>query len=209
MAIRAVVFDYGMVLTDAQEPVAHAKLREITGLPAERFEALYWADRHAYDEGKLTGLEFWQKLLRAAGLEVAEGTAEELNLWDARMWTTENPEMLRWQLELKRRGFLTAILSNMGDNVLENMKREFDWLSRFDVLVWSYQLRMAKPEAAIYQHVVKELGIGAEEALFVDDKLVNIEAARALGMKAIQFWSVAKLRADLVTAGYSGELPLP
>jgi putative hydrolase of the HAD superfamily len=68
---------------------------------------------------------------------------------------------------------------------------------------------MAKPEAAIYQHVVKELGIGAEEALFVDDKLVNIEAARALGMKAIQLWSVAKLRADLVTAGYSGELPLP
>ena len=209
MSLRAVVFDYGMVLTGPPDPEAHAALLRITGLPLARFESLYWADRHAYDEGKLTGIAFWQKLLRDAGLAPDQNKAEELNQWDARMWTTQNPAMLAWQQQLKQRGLLTAILSNMGDNVLANIEREFDWIRRFDVLVWSYQLRMAKPEAAIYQHVVKELGIGAEEALFVDDKLVNIEAARALGMKAIQFWSVAKLRADLVTAGYSGELPLP
>lgn len=209
MAIRAVVFDYGMVLTGPQEPVAHAMLMQITGLSTERFEALYWADRHAYDEGKLTGLEFWQKLLREAGLDLPAGTVEELNLWDARMWTTENPEMLNWQLALKHRGLLTAILSNMGDNVLANLKREFDWLSRFDVLVWSYQLRMAKPEPAIYRHVLKELGVQAEEALFLDDKLVNVEAAQALGMKAIQFSSVNRLRDDLVAKGFSAELPLP
>ena len=39
----------------------------ITGLPVERFESLYWADRPAYDEGKLTGIGFWQKFLRDAG----------------------------------------------------------------------------------------------------------------------------------------------
>jgi putative hydrolase of the HAD superfamily len=39
----------------------------ITGLPKDRFEPLYWADRHAYDEGKLTGLAFWQKFMRDAG----------------------------------------------------------------------------------------------------------------------------------------------
>jgi len=38
----------------------------------------------------------------------------ELNLWDARMWTTENPAMLAWQQRLKERGLLTAILSNMA-----------------------------------------------------------------------------------------------
>ncbi len=209
MRLRAVVFDYGMVLTGPRDPEAHAALMRITGLPEERFEPLYWADRHAYDEGKLTGLAFWRKFIRDAGLNLAPGAAAELNQWDARMWTTQNPAMLAWQLQLKQCGILTAILSNMGDNVLDNMKREFDWLPRFDVLVWSYQLRMAKPEPAIYRHVLKKLGTRAEETLFLDDKLVNIEAALALGFRAIQFSSVQKLRADLAAAGLNAELPLP
>ncbi|HEY1901106.1 MAG TPA: HAD family phosphatase [Terracidiphilus sp.] len=209
MALRAVVFDYGMVLTGPQDPEAHAALLRITGLPMDRFELLYWADRHAYDEGKLTGIAFWQKFLRQGGLELGSGTVEELNRLDAHMWTTQNPAMLAWQLELKQRGIRTGILSNMGDNVLENMQREFDWLPRFDVLVWSYQLRMAKPDPAIYLHVLKELGTRAEETLFIDDKLVNVEAARALGIQAIQFSSVEKLREDLIAAGLDKELPLP
>jgi len=209
LSLRAVVFDYGMVLTGPQDPEGHAALLRITGLPVERFEPLYWTDRHAYDEGKLTGLEFWRKFLRDAGLDLAAGAVEELNLWDARMWTTQNPVMLAWQVELKRRGILTAILSNMGDNVLDNMKREFDWLPRFDVLVWSYQLRMAKPDPAIYRYVLKELGTRADETLFLDDKLVNVEAAQALGFKAIRFSNVERLRADLVAAGLDAQLPLP
>jgi hypothetical protein len=38
LALRAVVFDYGMVLTGPQDPEAHAALLRITGLPLERFE---------------------------------------------------------------------------------------------------------------------------------------------------------------------------
>ena len=209
MSLRAVVFDYGMVLTGPQDPEARAALLRITGLPHERFEPLYWADRDAYDEGKLTGLDFWQKLIGDAGLELPPGADAELSLWDARMWTTVNPAMLAWQLELKQRGFLTAILSNMGDNVLENMQRTFDWLPRFDVLVWSYQLRMGKPDPAIYRHVLKELGTQPEETLFLDDRAVNVEAAQALGMQAILFSTVDQLRRDLVAARLDAELPLP
>ena len=209
MALRAVVFDYGMVLTGPQDHEAHAALLRITGLPLDRFESLYWADRHAYDEGKLTGLAFWQKFLREAGLPPNQAMAEELNLWDARMWTTENPAMLSWQLALKQRGLLTGILSNMGDNVLDNMKRTFDWLPRFDVLVWSYQLLLAKPDPAIYHYLLKELGTRPEETLFIDDRLVNVEAAQALGMPTLEFSTVERLRADLVAHGYDAELPLP
>jgi putative hydrolase of the HAD superfamily len=213
LALRAVVFDYGMVLTGPQDPTAHGTLLRLTGLPYERFEALYWADRHAYDEGKYTGLEFWQKFIREAGLapELSQtpAFAEELNRLDAEMWTTQNPEMLAWQLALKQRGFLTGILSNMGDNVHARMEREFDWLPRFDVLVWSYQLHMAKPDPAIYLHLLKQLGTEPEETLFLDDKLVNIEAAHALGMQAIQFSTVSKLREDLVAANMDALLPLP
>ncbi len=209
MGLRAVVFDYGMVLTGPPDAEAHAALVRITGLPVERFESIYWADRHAYDEGKLTGIAFWQKFLREAGLPPNQNMVEELNLWDARMWTTEDPAMLVWQLEIKKRGLLTGILSNMGDNVLDNMKRTFDWLPRFDVLVWSYQLLMAKPDPAIYRHLLKELGTRPEETLFLDDRSVNVEAARVLGMKALEFSTVERLREDLIAQGFDAELPLP
>jgi len=209
LALRAVVFDYGMVLTGPPDPVAHAALLRITGLPPARFESLYWADRRAYDLGSLTGIAFWQKFIRDAALDLPPGAVEELNRWDARLWTTQNPAMLAWQLELKQRGLLTAILSNMGDNVLASVEREFDWILRFDVLVWSFQVRKAKPDPAIYRLVLKELGTKPGETLFLDDKLVNIEAARALGMKTIEFSTVERLRAALIAAGLDAVLPLP
>ena len=209
MGLRAVVLDYGMVLTGPPDPEARAALLRITGLPVARFESLYWADRPAYDEGKLTGFAFWQKLVRDAGLALAPDKIEELNQWDARMWTTENPAMLAWQLALKRRGLLTAILSNMGDNVLASVEREFKWIHRFDELVWSFQLHMAKPAPAIYLRVLGDLCVRPEEALFLDDKLVNVEAASALGIRAIQFSTVERLRADLIAAGLDAALPLP
>jgi putative hydrolase of the HAD superfamily len=209
LGLRAVVFDYGMVLTGPPDPEAQAALLHITGLQPDRFEPLYWADRHDYDLGNLTGLAFWQKLLRDAGLNLASGAAEELNRWDARMWTTQNIAMLAWQQQLKRRGLLTAILSNLGDNVLASVEREFAWIHNFDVLVWSYQLHIAKPDPAIYRHVLNRLGTLPEETLFLDDKVVNVDAARALGIRALQFSTVDQLRADLIAAGLDSKLPLP
>jgi putative hydrolase of the HAD superfamily len=209
LGLRAVVFDYGMVLTGPPEPDAHATLLRVTGLPLDRFESLYWANRHAYDEGKLTGMAFWQKLVHEAGLALDPETVEELNQWDASMWTTENPAMLAWQLALKQRGILTAILSNMGDNVLASVEREFEWIRRFDVLVWSFQLHMAKPAPGIYRYTLQKLGVRPEEALFLDDKPVNVEAAQALGMHAIQFSTVERLRGELIACGLDTALPLP
>jgi putative hydrolase of the HAD superfamily len=209
LALRAVIFDYGMVLTGEPSAAAHDAMLRITGLSREQFEAVYWADRHAYDEGKLTGLEFWQNIVRDAKLDLNAASIDELNQWDARMWTTQNPAMLTWQQQLRQHGLQTAILSNMGDTVLANIEREFDWLPRFDVLVWSYQHKMAKPDPAIYRLALERLGTRPEETLFIDDKQPNIDAALALGIRAIQFSTTEKLRADLVTAGLDAELPLP
>ena len=117
--------------------------------------------------------------------------------------------MLAWQLQLKNHGIRTAILSNMGDSVLANIEREFDWLARFDVLVWSFQHKMAKPEPAIYKIVLDGLDTKPEETLFIDDKLANIDAARALGFVAIQFSTIENLRDDLIKSGLDRDLPLP
>lgn len=209
MSLRAVVLDYGIVLTGQPDPAAHAALVRITGLPLDRFESLYWADRPAYDEGKLTGLAVWRKFLREADLPPDEAMVEELNRWDARMWTVQNPVMVAWQSAIKERGLLTAILSNIGDSVLESVEREFDWIHRFDVLVWSCQLGVVKPNPAIYRHTLAELGVQPEETLFIDDKRPNVEAARALGIQTIEFSTVEQLRASLIATGLDGVLPLP
>ena len=209
MGLRAVVFDYGMVLTGPPEPKAYSELMRITGLTSERLDHFYWADRHAFDEGKLNGLGFWRKVTDDAGLALDKETIEELSLWDARMWTTQNDAMLAWQQMLKQRGILTAILSNIGDTVLANMQRELTWLNKFDVHIWSYQLRMAKPDEAIYRYTLKQLGTRPEDTLFIDDKQVNIDAAKAVGMKGMLFTDVDRLRADLIAQGLDRVLPMP
>ena len=209
MGLRAVIFDYGMVLTGMPDAAAHDAMVRITGLSVDEFERFYWADRHAYDEGKLNGVTFWQKFARDAGLSLSSEAIDELNRQDARMWTTSNPAMLAWQRALKAAGIRTAILSNMGDSVLDNIKREFRWIDDFDVLVWSYQLHIAKPDPAIYRHTLQQLGTRPQETLFIDDKRVNIEAAQALDMMALEFTTVDRLRTDLSAAGLNADLPLP
>ncbi len=209
LALRGVVFDYGMVLTGLPDQEAHKAMVQLTGLTPERFEHIYWADRHAYDEGKLSGVTFWHKFAHDSGLPLSPADLDELNRLDARMWTSQNPAMVAWQGQLKQHGLRTAILSNMGDSVLESIEREFKWLQNFDVLVWSYQLGIAKPDPAIYRHTLDRLGTRAEETLFIDDKHVNVEAARTLGMMAIEFTTIEKLRADLIAAGAKDEIPLP
>lgn len=209
MSLRAVVFDYGMVLSGPPFPQAHQELRRISGLSHEAFEELYWIDRHAYDRGDLSGLRFWQKFVSDANLSLSHEQIAELNYWDAQMWSTTNPETLAWHRQLKERGLKTAILSNMGDSVLENIERSFAWIDDFDVLIWSYQHRMAKPQAEIYHLLLEKLGTAPEETLFLDDKLENIEAARHLGIRALQFSTVNQLREDLISCGLDASLPLP
>ncbi len=209
MALRAIAFDYGMVLSGPPEVSARSKLLEITGLSPTELERYYWIDRHAYDRGDLTGLGFWRKLVADAGLTLPDSAIEELNTWDARMWTTENPHTLSWHKALKQQGFRTGILSNMGDTVLQSIQATFNWIHDFDVRIWSYQHNLAKPEAAIYHLLLDQLGTAARETLFLDDKEENIHAARVLGMQAIQFSTVEQLRRDLQLAGLDKEIPLP
>jgi putative hydrolase of the HAD superfamily len=211
LALRAVIFDYGMVLTGSPNQDAYDQMVRIMGVSVDAFEKLYWAERHPYDEGKLSGLRYWKNIVESAGLEERLGDEQvrELCLWDARRWTTQNPAMLDWQLKLKEAGLRTAILSNMGDAVEENIERELDWLNRFDARIWSHRLKIAKPDPAIYVEMLRQVDVKPEESLFIDDKQENIDAALALGMHAVLFTTVEKLRADLIEGGWQGSMPLP
>jgi len=65
------------------------------------------------------------------------------------------------------------------------------------------------PDPSIYRHTLTELGTQPEETLFIDDKRPNVEAARALGIQAIEYSSVERLREELIARGLDGVLPLP
>lgn len=209
MALRAVVFDYGMVLSDPPYPDAQEELKRITGLSHEDFERCYWADRLAYDRGDLTGLAFWQKLVADANLNLSAEDVAALNRHDARMWTSINEQTVAWHKQLKEKGLLTGILSNMGDSVLEVILEKFAWVEDFDVLIWSFQHHIIKPDPAIYRLVLERLGTAPEETLFLDDRLENIEGARQLGIQALQFSTIDQLRQDLISSGFDSDLPLP
>jgi FMN phosphatase YigB (HAD superfamily) len=82
------------------------------------------------------------------------------------------------------------------------VRQEFDWLDQFDHLTFSAEVRLIKPDAAIYEHSLRGVGVAASEALFVDDKEPNVQGARAVGLRALRFRSVEQLRSDLQELGF-------
>jgi len=207
MSLRAVIFDYGMVLSAPPDLRARANLIAITGLGESDFDRHYWAHRQAYDLGELNGHSYWPQLAQSAGLQFTAAQVESLIENDVMMWTSINEPMLAWAGQLQDAGIRTAILSNMGAEVLRYMRQEFSWLGAFDHHTWSCELGIAKPDPAIYTRTVESLAVAPKEALFIDDKPENVTAAQSVGLEAIVFHDVAKLEDELQERGFASQLP--
>ena len=207
MKLRAVIFDYGLVLSGPAEPAARARMLEITGLAPEVFDDHYWKYRLDYDRGTLNGRTYWQTISRDTGLALTPGKIDALIEQDVLLWATVNPVMLNWLVRVQASGLKTAILSNMGADLLAHMRRHFAWLDSFHHLTWSCELDMIKPEAAIYEHTLEKLKVRPEEALFLDDKIENVEGARSAGIHALQFRDATTLQYQLVQEGWANQLP--
>lgn len=208
MTIRAVIFDYGMVLSNPAVPSAHARMVAASGLSAEVLDQHYWANRHNYDLG-MTGRAFWAKVAVDAGTTFNSAQVVNLIESDVLMWTSVNEEMLAWVTALQNAGLRTAIISNMVWEILEHMSQRFGWLDRFDHNTWSCALGIAKPDPAIYLQTCEALEVPPSESLFIDDKSENIHAAEELGLQAIQFTTIDQLRSDLESRGLTPALPTP
>ncbi|MEO6966277.1 MAG: HAD family phosphatase [Acidobacteriaceae bacterium] len=207
MPLRAVIFDYGLVLSAPADPAAHAHMVKISGLAPEIFEIHYWRFRLDYDQGKLNGRSYWETLAKNTGLFLTPEQIDALIEQDIRMWASVDPVMLAWAARIQASGMKTAILSNMGEDLLAHMRRNFRWLDGFDHLTWSCELNLIKPQAAIYLHTVERLGVKPEEALFLDDRIENVEGARQVGLHALLFRTPALLQAELDQDGWASQLP--
>lgn len=208
MAIRGIIFDYGMVISNPADPVAHDRMVSISGLSKREFDQCYWKSRHSYDLG-MTGKAYWQKVASDAGTSFTSGQINDLIESDILMWTSLNEQMLAWVVALQNAGFRTAILSNMVWELMEYMRQEFGWLAHFQHHTWSCELGIGKPDPAIYLHTCEKLDVLPSETLFLDDKHENIVAAEKVGLHAIQFSTVDQLRKDLEAHGLHHELPIP
>lgn len=209
MAIRAVIFDYGMVLSHPQDPAALNNLLTITGLDRDTFEPHYWRHRHDYDMGKLNGNTYWRQFASDASIELTATDIERLIENDVLMWCTINEPMLAWARSLSDAGLRIGILSNMGEETLAYMRQEFAWLGDFHHHTWSCELGIAKPDPAIYTYTCEKLDVAPAEALFLDDKIENIEAAQRVGLHAIQFRNIQQLQQDLAKTDLLHALPMP
>jgi putative hydrolase of the HAD superfamily len=185
--IKAVLFDYGMVLSAPPDPASWQHMRQITGFEEETLHRGYWAFRHEYDRGDLTGLAYWEQVAATGETTFDPEQVTELIEADVNLWTRLNAPMLEWAQKLQRAGIRTGILSNIGDAMTDGLLKKFDWINGFYHCTWSYRLRVAKPEEAIYKAAAEGLETSPGNILFLDDKIENIEAARASGMQAIQY----------------------
>lgn len=208
MAIRAVIFDYGMVISNPADEAAHERMVAVSGLSREELDRHYWHHRHSYDLG-LEGPDYWQRVAGDAQTIFTPEQIAELIECDILMWTSLNEDMLAWVVALQNAGFRTAILSNMVLELMEYMRQEFGWLAHFHQHTWSCELGIGKPDPAIYLHTCKELDVSPAETLFLDDKAENIAAAESVGLQAIRFSTIDQLKKDLIARGLQDELPIP
>jgi len=113
--------------------------------------------------------------------------------------------MLAWAGRLRSAGLRTGLLSNLPEPLGLHLRHEMRLPDLFDHHSFSYELRAAKPEAAIYQHALKGLGVEPAEALFIDDRPENVEGAQACGIRSIQFESPRRLREQIEELAGTGD----
>lgn len=195
----AVVFDLGNVLIPFNPRWLYRKM-----LPDEASIERFFAE---------TGFEEWN-LGMDTGRPFAEGIAahsarfpHHRPLFEAffERWhetvgepIAESVDMLQ---SLRRNGVRTFALTNFSAETYPLAVARFPFLAEFDGTVVSGEERVVKPDPEIYHRLMRRYAITAACAVFIDDRLENVDAARRLGLHGIHFVDPHAVRAELRTLG--------
>src|SRR5208337_618626 len=125
--IRAVILDYGDVISQPADPAVIARMTAMFRLSEERFRHLYGSFRLDYDRGTLDANQYWTRIAQAAGIQLSTSQMAELRRADVAMWSRLNPSILRWADQLRAAGMKTAVLSNMHDDMVQHVHANGDW----------------------------------------------------------------------------------
>ena len=213
-SIRAVISDFGGVLTNRLIE-AFAAFQDETGISMEQLGRGMQrvAERDGeyplfrLERGEISEADFLDNL--SWGLEAELGHRPTLHRFREIYFEALHPNqpMLDLMRELRDRGLRTAILTNNVREWEELWRSKLPLDEIFEVIVDSGWVGMRKPQPEIYLLTLDRLGdaLHPTECLFVDDNEQNVEAARKLGMTAVQFHSneqaIPEVRAALDGAG--------
>ncbi len=189
-----VYFDLGNVLCFFDHAVSAKQMADVAGSDAATMRRLvYQSDlEHRYESGLVTGEQFVEEIALALGrtLDVPAMLEASSAMFEP------NLEILPVLQQIRDLGIRIGLLSNTN-------WAHWNWISLqrysvvdgwFDPLVLSYEVQVMKPDRRIYEHSAKLANVLPEKIFFTDDRLDNIEGARASGWNAQQFIDVPSLQ---------------
>lgn len=188
------------VAFDLMDTVLHDPYREAleagTGLPlAELLERRgdHWDAWPAFERGELSEEEYWQ-LHEERGVPVDREAFHQAR--------REGYRFLRGMGELveELRGQVVCVVASNYPAWITELEAEL-LAGRFDAVYSSHHLGVRKPDAAFFRQLLRRTGTEPDELLFVDDRQVNVDAARELGIRAHRFDGVSSLAARLRREG--------
>jgi len=196
MSIQAFLFDCGgVLLRDGDQDLHRAWEARLELAEGDLQHRLWQGETWSLAErGQITDAEFWARCGRDLGLTTPEEIAAlREDLWAA--WRPD-PQVLALVDRLRHTHRL-AILSNASDALEEMLAERYGLAERFEAIVNSARLGVAKPEKAIYERALEILGLEPREVVFIDDRAENIATAAALGLHVAWFVGPTELQRQL------------
>jgi putative hydrolase of the HAD superfamily len=193
---RVVVFDYGEVISREPTESDRAGLVARAGVDADAFWPAYWAHRDALDQGTASIGAYWSRVGHDVGARWSPVDVHELWAIDHRSWLSVDPGTLGVLHALVAGGTRIALLSNAGAD-FAGWLRHGSFSPLFDRVFVSGELGLVKPNAEIYELVIRELGITPDAFVFIDNKSENVEGAKAVGGDGHVFTDAASLESWL------------
>ena len=99
--------------------------------------------------------------------------------------------------ELKAAGFSLYFISDNNETTAELLKTKADLFDYMDGGIMSYEVHLSKPSREIFECFLEKYGLVAEECVFTDDTLANVETAKALGFNTVHLKDHNALRDEL------------
>jgi glucose-1-phosphatase len=188
--IRNIIFDLGGVILDIDIKKTQEAFKKIGFHDIERMFGLGVAESFfkQHEQGAISDDEFIQKIKGAVDQKLDDNVI--IDAWNAMLieYPRERIEFLK-QLKEKYRLFL---FSNTNGIHVEAFKKlyhtNFNSGSLDDLFEKAYYSHIAgyrKPDHQSFLNILKDSNLKPEETLFIDDALVNVEAAKEVGMHAI------------------------
>lgn len=98
-------------------------------------------------------------------------------------------------------GHDVTMLTNFASDTFREAQERFDFLKKPRGVTVSGDVKIIKPDPAIYEIHTRTFGLDPQACLFIDDSPKNVEGARACGWQAVHYTGADKLREDLRTLG--------